>query len=119
MAAGGNEWRLISLRDASRIFQEDGGGPWLIQRHYIVEIMRKVHSMNVDVTPNVVGTKSPSISFSISGRTLFRGLSGGGENAARYICREDAYETLDEASNYVNQKQVWEWLEPEDQATEI
>lgn len=115
MAAGGSSWRLISLHDASRIFQKDGSGPWYIQRHYIVTITRKVKSSDVDVTPDVVGYSSASISFSISGRTLSRTRIGG----QKYTCREDRYETLDEASNYVNRTQVWEWLEAEDQAKEI
>lgn len=116
MAAGGSEWRLISLLDASRLFQKDGEGPWFLQRHYTVTIQRKVRAQNVDVSPQNVGSKSSSITFSIGGRTLSRGVIGG---SSAYFCREDRYDTIDEASNFVNQTQVWEWIEPEEDAKEI
>jgi len=111
--AGGANWRLISLLDASRLFQKDGEGPWFLQRHYTITIQRKVLGANIDTSPGTVGKSDGSIQFSIGGTT--KGRSG----SSKYFCREDRYDAIEEASNFVNQTQVWEWIEPEEDAKEI
>jgi hypothetical protein len=113
--AGGSEWALVRLSDASRIFQKEEQGSWFIQRHYVVEITRKVHVSAIDVTPNKVGTYSGLMVFSIGGVTKIRMLTSG----TAYLCREDTVERIDPAANYAQQKQTWEWMEPEEDAQEI
>jgi hypothetical protein len=113
--AGGTEWALIRLEDASRIFQKVEDGPWFLQKHYVLEITRKVHVATIDTTPNKVGTYSGLMVFSIGGVTKIRTMSG----TSVYVCRSDKTLRIDEASNYAQQTQIWEWLEPEDDAVEI
>jgi hypothetical protein len=114
--AGGLDWALVRLDDLSRIFQpDDGTGDWYLQRRYVVEITRKVLASNIDLSGSVVGRKDGSIQCMAGGVLKSRGVIGGTETS-KYVCRADSYSRIEEAGNYYQQTQVWEWMESEDDA---
>lgn len=114
--AGGSDWALIQLRDSSRLFQKPPATDWYLQRHYIITIKRKVRGANIDTSPNAVGQQDGGITFAAGRTTKSRSTTGG---KGVYVCRESVYERIDESSEYYNQEQVWEWLEPESEAKKL
>lgn len=114
--AGGSDWALIQLRDSSRLFQKPPAMDWYLQRHYIITIQRKVRAANIDASPNAVGQQDGSLAFSAGKTTKSRSTTGG---TGTYACRESVYERIDESSEYYNQTQVWEWMEPESAAKKL
>lgn len=112
--AGGNSWRMRRIRDGSRLFQKEEGGPWFLQRRFVVEITRKVRGSDVDTSPSPIGNESKTMTFVCGTVTKTRSASLG-----KYILRENEYVELDEAMDWVTQNQLWEWIEYESQAKEL
>jgi len=112
--AGGSTWRVRRIRDGSRLFQKEENGPWFLQKRFVVEITRKVKGSDVDVSPSSIGSESGTMTF-VCGTTVKSRTASKG----KYILRENEYAEIDEAMNWMQQNQIWEWIEYEDDAKEL
>lgn len=115
MPAGGSDWVLTDKDDSGRIFQKEGDGPWYFQKGVTIEITRKVHRTSVSLGAGALGTYSGMITCGVGNQVKTRTLP----NGSRFVCRADRTRRIDEPSEYLQQIQVWQWLDDEDNAAEI
>lgn len=113
--AGGNQWALVDKDDSSRIFQKEADGPWFRQKSVVIEITRKVHQRNVTLGAGDVGQYSGIMTCAVGGQIKTRAL-GDGE---KFVCRADRTRRIEEAAEYYQQTQVWQWMEDDDDAEQI
>lgn len=109
--AGGADWGMVRIRDASRLFQREAGGAWYLQKRFVVEITRKVKGSAVDVSPSAIGKQSGTMTLVVGTMVKSRTASKGA-----YVLRENGYDRIDEAMDWVQQTQLWEWIESEEDA---
>ncbi len=113
--AGGRDWVLVDKDDSGRLFQKESNGPWYLQFGIVIEITRKVHRRDVDLTAGDYGRTARTVACQIGDQYKTRTLA----TAERFVCRADRTRRIDEVSDYLQRTQVWQWLDDEADAEEI
>lgn len=112
--AGGSNWALENVRDASDLYTKEGTGEnegkiaWFLRKQtsYTIATEERGYSK-----PDALGSKSGSLVFSVGSSTYSHILAGDAE----FVCLADEKTIYEKPTPYLKHTQVWQYMNTEAQ----